>query len=89
MDWTGVLGSKSTEEEKMPMLAAGFGARMRKRIADSEDESAPTFDGRRPRRSSPDEEAPKDWAIILVDSLDRATNDQSVLEGAPMGLAHL
>ena len=51
------------------MLASGFAARMRKRIVDLEDESAPTSDGKCPRRSSSDLEAQKDWAIIPMDSL--------------------
>ena len=38
---------------------------------------------KRQRRSSLDEEAQKDWAIILVDSPDRTPNDQQALEGAP------
>ena len=33
-----------------------------------------------------DEGAQKEWAIILVDSPDQATNDQLVLEGAPNGV---
>ena len=57
MDWSGVLASKSTEEEEMSMLAIGFAARIQKRIVDSKDESAPTSDGKRPRRSWLDEEA--------------------------------
>ena len=59
---------------------------MRKQVMDSEDESTPIFDGKSPRRSSPDEEAQKDWVIIPVDSPDRATNDQSILEGTPSGV---
>ena len=82
MDWSSVVASEFGEEE-MSMLAVGFVARMRKRTADSEDELMPTYDGKSPRRSSSDEEAQKDWAIILVDSLDRATNDQPVSEGVP------
>ena len=51
-----------------------------------EDKSASTSDGKSPRRSSLDEEAQKEWAIIPMDSLDQATNDQPVLEGAPSGV---
>ena len=39
----------------MSMLVVGFAARMRKRTADS-DEPTPTYDGKRPRQSSLDEE---------------------------------
>ena len=35
------------------------------------------------KRSSPDEDAQKNWAIISVDSLDRESNDQPISEGAP------
>ena len=65
------------------MLVAEFVAQMRKRTIDSEDEPAPTYDGKSLRRSSSDEEIKKDWTIIPMDSLDRATNDQSVSKGAP------
>ena len=68
--WSGVLTSEYVEKKEMYMLTTGFVAQMQKRITDSEDESAPTYDGNRLRRYSPDEEAQKDWAIILVDSLD-------------------
>ena len=60
-----------------------FAARMQKRVANLEDEPTLIPDGKHPKRSSPDEEVEKDWAIIPVDSLDRASNDQSILEGAP------
>ena len=60
MDWTGILASDSTEKEEMSMLASGFASWMQKRVVDSEDESTPIFDGKRPRRSSPNEEAQKD-----------------------------
>ena len=83
MDWSSVLANESTEEEKMSMLAIGFAVRMRKRTVDSEDEPAPTSDGKRLRRSSPNEEAQKDRAIIPMDSPDRATNDQLVSKGTP------
>ena len=86
MDWTSILASESVEEEEISTLAVGFATWMRKRVADSEDKSTPISNGKRPRRSSLDGEAQKDWATILVDSLDRATNDQPVLEGAPSGV---
>ena len=81
MDWAGVLASESTKEEKMSTLTVGFAVRMRKRDAEFEDEPSPIPDGKRPKLSSPGEEAEK--AIILMDSPDRAANDQPVLEGAP------
>ena len=52
MDWTGILVNKPAEEEEMSILAVGFAARMQKRVAESEDESTPISDGKRPRRSS-------------------------------------
>ena len=70
----------------MSMLAVGFTIQMQKRTAESKDESAPTSDGKRPRRSSLNEEAQKNWVIIPMDSPDRATNDQLVLERAPSGV---
>ena len=45
MDWTGILANEFVEEEKMFMLVAGFAARMRKRVADSKDESTPFLMG--------------------------------------------
>ena len=86
MDWMDILASESTEKEEMSMLAARFATRMQKRVADSKDESTLISNGKRPRRSSPDEEAQKDWVIIPVDSPDRATNYQTILEGAPSGV---
>ena len=83
MDWAGILANESVEEEEMSMLAIGFAARMQKLDADLEDEPTLIPDRKRPKRSSPDEEVEKDWAIILVDSPDQASNDQLVLEGAP------
>ena len=60
MDWTGILASEFTEKEEMSMLASGFASWMRTRVVDSEDESTPISDGKRPRQSSPNEEAQKD-----------------------------
>ena len=53
----GVLVSESTEEEEMSMLAAGFTAWMRKRVADSKGESVLVSDRKRPRQSSQGVEA--------------------------------
>ena len=86
MDLAGILASDSTKKENMSTFFPGFAARMGKRIADTEDEFVPTYVGKRLRRSSPNEEAYKDWAIIPMDSPDQATNDQLVSEGAPIGV---
>ena len=83
MDWAGVIANEPAEEEEMSMLAAGFSARMHKRAVGLEGESTPIFDGKRSKCSSLDEQAQKDWAIISIDSLDLAFNDQPVLEGSP------
>ena len=79
----GVVASQPAEEEEMYILVVGFIARMRKRAAGSKGEAASNPGGKRPRRSSPDEEAQKDWAIILVDSPVKSPSDQPTLEGAP------
>ena len=80
---TCIIISEPAKDEEMSSLVARFTARMRKRVAGSKGETTPRFDGKRSKRSSPDEEAQKEWTIISVDSLDRASNDQPVLEGAP------
>ena len=63
MDWTGIIANEPTEEEEMSRLAVGFFALMRKRAVGSEGESTPISVVKRSKRSSPDEEAYKDWAI--------------------------
>ena len=68
VDWTGILASEPTEEEEMSMLAARFVALMQKWVADSEDESTTISDGKRLRRSFPNEKPQKDWAIIPMDT---------------------
>ena len=84
VDWTSIISSKPTEKEEMSSLAVGFAAQMRKQTVGSEGEITPMFDGKWSKRSSLHEEAHKLMsAIISVDSLDRASNDQLVLEGAP------
>ena len=45
----------------MSSLAVGFSLRMHKRATGSEGETTPRSSGKRSRRSSPDEEAQKDW----------------------------
>ena len=86
VDWTSILASEPVEKKEMSMLAARFAAHVPKRVADSEDESTPISNGKHSGRSSSDEEAQKDWAIIPVDSPNGATNDQPVLEGTPGGV---
>ena len=44
----------------MSVLASRFASCMRKRVVDSEDESTPISDGKRPRQSLPNEEDQKD-----------------------------
>ena len=83
MDWMGVIASEPIEGEEMPSLATRFATLMRKRAAGPKGETTPSFDGKRMKWSSLDEEARKDWAVISVDSPDRASNDQPVLEGTP------
>ena len=60
VDWRGILASESTEKEEMSVLASRFASWMRKRVVDSEDESTPISDGKRPRQSLQNEEAQKD-----------------------------
>ena len=67
----------------MSSLAIEFATRMLKRVVGSEGETTPKSDGKWSKWSSLNEEAQKDWTIISVDSLDRASNDPPVLEGAP------
>ena len=64
MDWTCITANEPVEEEGMSRLAAGFTARMRKRAAGSKGEAIPIYDGKRSKRSSPDEQAREDWVII-------------------------
>ena len=81
VDWASIISNEHAKEEEMSRLVAGFVAQMHKRVAGSEGESTPISDGKHQKRSSLDEEAQKDWAIISVDSPDLAFNDHSVLEG--------
>ena len=60
-------------------LAAGFTERMRKRYASLEGKATSSFREKRPRRSPSNEEAQKDWAIVLVESPDLASNDQPAM----------
>ena len=53
----GVVASEPTEEGEMSSLAVGFSTRIRKRAMGLEGEAASDSSGKRPRQSSPDEEA--------------------------------
>ena len=83
MEWAGVISSEPIEEEEMTRHVIGFITLMHKQATGSEVESTPISYRKRSKRSSPDKEAQKDWAIILMDYLDLAFNDQPVLEGTP------
>ena len=83
VDRVGIIANELVEEEEISRLAAGFATWVHKQVACLEGEFAPISDGKRPKRSSPNEEDQKDSIIIPVDSLDQASNDQSILEGAP------
>ena len=60
VDWVGVLANESVEEEEISMLVVGFSAWIRKWVSDLEDEPTPVLDGKRPKRSSPDEWVERD-----------------------------
>ena len=79
----GIISSEPAEEEEISKLFVGFAERMRKQAVGSEGEPSPISNGKRPKWSSPNEEAQKDRVIISVDSLNRASHDQPILEGAP------
>ena len=79
IDWTSVVASEPTEEEEMSNLATEFAAWMRKRTIGSKGEATSISGGKRSRQFPPDDRAQKDWAIVSVDSLDRASNDQPTL----------
>ena len=79
VDWTGVVANEPAGEEEMSSLVIEFSAQMRKRATGLESEATSSSGGKRSRRSSPDEKAQKNWAIISMDSPDRASSDQSAL----------
>ena len=83
VEWTSIISNEPTDEEEMSILAAGFAALMRKRATSSDGETTPNFYGKWMKQSSPNEGAQKDWAIISMNSPNRASNDQSVLERYP------
>ena len=56
-------------------MAVGFVALMCKRSATLLGEATSSCREKRPIRSSSDEGAQKDWAVVLVESPDQASND--------------
>ena len=84
LDWMGMIYSEPVEEEEMFSLAAGFSTRRRKQPTTLEGVATSSSGEKRPRRSPLDEEAQKDGAIVLVESLDLASNDQPALGDCPV-----
>ena len=56
-------------------LVVGFALSRRKRSVTLEGEDTSSFEGKRPRQSPLCAEAQKEWAIVLVESLDQASDD--------------
>ena len=56
-------------------IATRFAARMRKRSTPLEGETTSSSEEKRPRQSPSDDEAQKDWAIVLVESPYQTSND--------------
>ena len=86
VDWRGPNVSHPAEEREddMSSLATGFVGQMRKRVASAQGETtlgSKVSDGKRPKRSGPDEEAQKSLAVIIVDSIERAPNALPALDG--------
>ena len=87
VDWVdrNARDSAEKQEDDMSSLAVEFVARMRKRAASAHGETTLGFEvsgGKRPKRSSPDEEAQTSLVIISVDSPEQAFDALSALEGA-------
>ena len=81
------VANESIEERgvNMSSLAARFVTQMPKWVASAQGET--TLDsivpgGKRPKWSGPDEEAQKSPVVITMDSLERASDALSALEGA-------
>ena len=70
VDRMGIISNEPAEKEEMSSLVVWFAARMHKRVGGSEGETTLRSDEKQSKRSSPDKEAQKDWAIISIDSLD-------------------
>ena len=79
VDWAGVVDSEPAKEEEMFSLAIGFGTQMCKRLVTLEDEAISSFGEKRPGRSPSNDEAQKNWAIVLVESPNLASSDQPAL----------
>ena len=60
MDWMGVISNEPTLKEEMSRLVVGFAVRMFKRALGLEGESNLIPNVKRPKKSSPDEEAQND-----------------------------
>ena len=82
--------SELTEEDEVEMfgLVSRFSARMRKRAASAQGETAPSFEvhgGKRPKLFGSDEEVEKSLTVINVDSPNRAFGALLALEDSPLG----
>ena len=55
-----IIANEPSKEEEMSSLTIGFSAQMCKRAVGSEGETTPKSDGKRSKRSSPDEVAQMD-----------------------------
>ena len=75
VDWRDPNVSQPAEkrEDDMSSLATGFSGQIHKRVASAQRETtlgSKLSYGKRPKRSSPDEEAQKSLAVITVDSIE-------------------
>ena len=87
MDWVDPKASDSAKEweDDMSSLTVGFVTRMHKRAASAQRETTPGSEvssEKRLKRSSPDEEAQRSPVVIVVNSLEQASNALLALEGA-------
>ena len=87
MDLVDQISSESVKEREgdMSSLAPGFSPRMRKRARSTQGETTHGLEvsgDKRPKRSSPDEEAQKSMTVITVDSPKLASYALPALEGA-------
>ena len=76
----------------MSSLVVGFAARMLKRAVSFQGETTPNSEvsgGKRPKRSSPDEEAEKSLTVITIDSPERASDVLPALEGVAHDVSRL
>ena len=87
MDWVNPIFSEPTKEREgdMSNLAARFSARMRKRAVSTQGETTLSFEassGKHLKRYGLDEEAQKSPTVIIVNSLERASDSLLAWEGA-------